>query len=160
MVSKRAAEYLAADLQSAIHELQALDNGIREMEAKREAVRIKLDLLKKAIGPDFQMEFPVSKEPQVSLSDIGAPPTADLPVTESANGGGFRTAIRGVLAESARGMRPRDVHAALVKRGVPFTGKVEPITRTYNELWRMAKNGQVRKRASLYYAALPNGAVQ
>src|SRR5207249_7813615 len=131
--------------------LQALDSGIREMEAKREAVRIKLDLLKKAIGPEFQMEFPVPKEPQVSLTDIGTAPST--PVNESTNGGGFRIEIRGVLAESARGMRPRDVHAALVKRGVPFTGKVDPTARTYNELWRMAKNGQVRKRAGLYYAA-------
>jgi hypothetical protein len=150
MVSKRAAEFLAADLRAVQQELDALDSGLREMEAKREAVRIKYDLLKKAIGPDSQGELPLPKEAQPQLSDVMAMPTQELP--QASTQGGFRVLIRGVLAEAVRGMRPRDVHVELVKRGVPFTGKLEPVTRTSQELYRMAKQGQIRKRGSLYYA--------
>lgn len=146
MVSKRAAEFLAADLKAVMQELDALDSGIREMEAKREAVRIKFDLLKRAIGPDSQAELP-------GLEDLEETPIPEDSVPQPASTqGGFRVAIRGVLTEAVRGMRPRDVHAELVKRGVPFKGKVEPVTRTYQELYRMAKHGQIRKRSGLYYA--------
>jgi len=159
MVSQRAAEYLAADVRNVIEELETLDNNIREMEAKREAVRVKLDLLKKAIGPD-QIEMSLAKDGSASLPanlDFG---TSDVSAEPSE--GGFRVAIRAVLNESTRGMRPKEILSQLVKRGVPFTGKSAPISRTYNELWRMSKIGQVRKRGSLYYAqhAATGGGVQ
>lgn len=151
MVSKRAAEFLAADLRAAEQELNALDAGIQEMEARREAVRVKLDLLREAIGLKSQGEL-LPKTTQTSIEDLIGNPTDDLPQVGTAVQGGFRLTIRGVLSEKVRGMRPRDVHAELLKRGVPFTGKVDPVTRTYQELYRMAKLGQIRKRAGLYYA--------
>jgi hypothetical protein len=151
MVSKRAAEFLAADLRAVEQELNALDAGIQEMEARREAVRVKLDLLKEAIGLKSQGEL-LPKATQTSIEDVIAKPTEELPQAAVVAPGGFRVAIRGVLAEKVRGMRPRDVHEELVKRGVPFGGKAEPVTRTYQELYRMAKLGQIRKRGSLYYA--------
>lgn len=154
MVSKRAAEYLAADLRAVQLELEALDNGLREMEAKREAVRIKFDLLKKAIGPDSQVELPLPKEASTVLTSVVPVPipTEELPHTTPVEPVGFRVAIRSVLTDAVRGMRSKDVHAELIKRGVPFKGRVEPATRTYQELYRMAKQGQIRRRAGLYYA--------
>src|SRR5579863_746468 len=107
MVSKRAAEFLAADLRAVIQELEALDNGIREMEAKREAVQLKATLLKRAVGPESQGELPLPKNPQASLAEVVPPPTAELPQNGSGGPGtGFRSAIREVLAEAVRGMRP------------------------------------------------------
>jgi hypothetical protein len=151
MVSKRAAEFLAADLRAVEQELNALDAGIQEMEARREAVRIKLELLREAIGPKAQGEL-LPKATQTSIEDLIGKLPEELPQSAVVAPGGFRETIRGVLSEKVRGMRPRDVHAELLKRGVPFSGKVEPVTRTYQELYRMAKLGQIRKRGSLYYA--------
>jgi hypothetical protein len=133
-------------------ELQAIEAGLRDLEARKEAVGIKLDLLKKAIGTDIQIDMPPNSAHQSGMNGHAAevPKVSHDGGSSQIEGGGFREAIRGVL--SSKGMRPREVHAELVKRGVPFNGKVEGPTRTNNELWRMAKKGQIRKRAGLYYA--------
>jgi hypothetical protein len=69
----------------------------------------------------------------------------------SGNGTGLRAAIRSVLAGTPKGLRPREVTAALEGRGVTASGTLPLGTRVTNELWRMAKGGRLRKVSGRYY---------
>lgn len=159
MTSKRALEYLAADLKNIEADLQTLESSISELEAKREAALIKRRLLMDALGDagtellkELDKMPPAVVIPTAVNGARGYQEPGSGQPEEISETGGFRAAIRSVLGDAKRGMKPKDICAELVKRGVPFTGKVLPLTRTYNELWRMSKKGQLKKRATLYYA--------
>jgi hypothetical protein len=150
MVSKRAAEHLATEYRETLAKLSTLDNEIAELDGKREAHRIKLDWLKTQVDPSAIQGLP-SPAAELPAKPVAAQPGGDT-TSDDGTPRGLRYAIRAVLKNASRGMRPRDIHGELVKRGTAFSeGKSPPLTRTHNELYRMSKVGQIRKRGSLYY---------
>jgi hypothetical protein len=148
MISRRAAEHFAAEYRETQVKIATLDNEIAELDGKREAHRIKLDWLKSQIEPVLQdISSPAAELPGVQTPAKSGGENAHVEVSH-----GLRHSIRAVLKTASRGMRPRDILEELVKRGVTFSeGKSSPDVRTYNELYRMSKVGQIRKRGSLYY---------
>ena len=143
--SKRALEFLAQDMREAQAEIAELDAQLTDLQAKREAKAIKLESMKRLLGPMAQVEIPLPPQPDVSDANGSA---------DHATHGAFRGAIRGVLRDATRGMRTRDVYNALQARGAManYSGKADPVIRTSTELYRMAKVGQIKKRGKLYYA--------
>jgi hypothetical protein len=116
------------------------------------------EILKTAIGPQAEIPAPATVIGQAATNATSGQINGVAAITESPDssvgdaGHGLRYSIRAVLRVANRGMRPRDVHGELVKRGTEFSeGKSSPLTRIYNELYRMSKVGQIRKRGSLYY---------
>ena len=69
---------------------------------------------------------------------------------------GFRASIRGILANEPN-VRPCTVIAALVDAGFVAGGKTTLETKVYNELYRMAKNGLLRKSKAGRYSLVGGG---
>ena len=115
-------------------------NGIRawfpDRGFKRDTLLEKLDELKIAVS---QMDL---------MADMGI--EADRPSPSV----GFRDAVREILRDVGKGMRPRDVTLELKKRNFPYTAKTDMNVRVSNELHRMVNSNQIRKRGKLYYSLI------
>ena len=145
-LSKGASEVLELDIRSIELELSQTDTQIKQMEARREALTYKRDLLRKAVG---HVDLIGSTGTPATTSAInGASHSEESPFVAT----GFRASIRMVLKDNAKGMRPREVYNELAKRGIAYSGKTDPVIRTSTEMWRMEKTGQVRKSRGLYFA--------
>ena len=149
MISRRAAQHFVAEYRETQVKIATLENEIAELDGKREAHRIKLDWLKSQIESVIDQDI---SSPVAELPGVQVPTKSNGEKAHDEIAHGLRHSIRAVLKSASRGMRPRDILAELVKRGVTFSeGKSSPDVRTYNELYRMSKVGQIRKRGSLYY---------
>jgi hypothetical protein len=156
-LNERTASYLAEEVRKAQAELELARTQSREAQAREEAAQIKLEALQGAMGPGAPSGVPTfitpstgqatffGELPQVQVTTIPAGPTF-----------GFREAIRLVLGDaSPKGLRAGDVYDRVAARGIVYKGKTDPKLRTGNELRRMVREGQARKRGKLYYARLP-----
>lgn len=85
---------------------------------------------------------------------------SEVPAQDGQTGGtafqqlGFREAIRTVLREARRGMKPAEVTDELRRRGWESDAaqKTSLSTRVSNDLFRMKRAGKVRKKGPRYYA--------
>lgn len=162
-ISERTASYLAEEVRKAQAELELARTQTREAQAREEAASIKVEALRAAIGPgapasNTHTETFTLTVPATQRALFGSPPKAFEGKAEPTFG--FREAIRLVLGDAHKGLRVAEVHEGVVARGIVYKGKTEPKLRTGNELRRMVREGQARKRGRLYYARLPGaGAV-
>lgn len=82
---------------------------------------------------------------------------AETPAAEPAQGLGLRAAIRGVLSTVSGGMKPREVTLRLKATGFRPSGKGDLGLRVNGELWRMHRNGLLRKTRGGYMLPKESG---
>jgi hypothetical protein len=157
-LNERTASYLAEEVRKAQLELETLNAQVREAEFRREAGQIKLEALQSALGPGAPNGGAAAQDTHKGQTTL-FPGTGSMSMTGVlANAAGvtvgFRDAIRVVLTDAPKGLRPTEVYKKLTERGVVYKGKTDPTNRTGNELRRMVREGHARKRGKLYYALL------
>jgi len=92
-------------------------------------------------------------EPQPHLPGVEAI-KAEVPPRQSLSELGVRDAIRAVLASAgARGLKPAAVTKSLSRGGYDVDGSTNLGTRVRNEMWRMAKKGELGKTDGRYFLA-------
>ncbi len=146
-----ATEMIAAQINAMDSELEQLDRQIAHYQARREAVV----LMKKALEP-------LIPKAGSSAPAGGSETVKPVPVPSSVprtGNTGFREALRDVLRDNPKGLKPREVVQELEARGdlAKYTGTVEPSVRVHNELYSLRKRGSVLRRSGRYSLATENG---
>jgi hypothetical protein len=95
-------------------EHDALGRELEPLIARRQQVAQKLELVQRLIAVERDPAFPETAPP-ADASSPSSPPRA--------NGNQIQTAVHAILQENGRPMHIRDIHAALIERGVPIPGK-------------------------------------
>ena len=93
-----------------------------------------------------------SKDKPKEMIGSAAPSATNDDHSGSFSSTGFREAVRKVLRDYPKGLRPAEVLAELKKRGdlVKLTGKSKPASRVHNELYTMRKSGVLSRRGGRY----------
>jgi len=149
-------QYIGQDLDTCRQEIQRIDEQMEQFRAKREALVFRLDNLSSAYEK-AKAESEAQVGSTANQQDLGANETRVDPASTAymssgtLEGLGFRDAVRQVLADASKGMRPKEISKAMIDRGYKYDGKTELSARMANELSRMTKSHSVRKRGHLYY---------
>ena len=136
MSNQTTLKFIQLDIAAYEREITQLGDQIKFLTGKREALEFKLKTLKKAVAT------------------LGGGKSAITTVIENASplaGVGFRDALRIILNDATKGLRPRDIASELTRRGFRYEASTDLSTRISNELYRMKKSGHVKKRGNLYY---------
>lgn len=152
-------KYIEQDLEACRVEIARIDEQMVQFKAKREALVFRLEHLATA----FDKEKAQSVSPQAELLDElpdsgsgmlkkGSSREAAYMTSGTLEDLGFRDAVRQVLADASKGMRPKEIVVAMQTRGFNYSGKTDFSARMANELSRMVRSRGVRKRGHLYYS--------
>ena len=93
-----------------------------------------------------------------SISSSSEPTASDSSQPDgkpSLRGMGFRDAMRAVMKNSARGLRPRDIARELRNSDFEYTAAVAIGTRVSNELYSLKRSGEIRRTQGGYYRLAP-----
>lgn len=69
----------------------------------------------------------------------------------------FREAVRTIIKNSDRSLRPKEITSKLQNSDFEYTGKVDLYLRVGNELGNLKKTGKIRSHKSLYRLAQEGG---
>jgi hypothetical protein len=162
-----ATETVAAQIAGLEGEVKRIDEQIAALQARREGMVMMQEALRPLVDPARHtvtvtgnksiLSFEAASMAVLNTSLIGksvykiAAPTGTVT--------GFRDAVRQVLRDNPKGLRPRQVLFELDRRGelARYTGKVKPSVRVHNELYLLRKSGEVLKRGGSKYAIRQEG---
>jgi hypothetical protein len=144
MPSALATDVVEAQLVGLGAEIARIDGEIESLKARREGVKMMQKALARLV--------PKRITPGTGTLQVGQ--TAPLPmIGRRGNAGtGFREAVRKVLRDNPRGLRPAEVLAEMKRRGelATYTGKTKLGARVQNELYAMKRSGSVSKQDDRY----------
>jgi len=120
----------------------------RELEGERERLKRRMSAIDQLLAEDKidHLNAVVMGSPEVAANGNGDDGFSDL---------GLRDAARKVLEDNnGRGLKPKAVVERMEALGFKSqTGATTPlITRVRNELWRMARRGELRSNKGAYFA--------
>lgn len=144
-INPAALKYLENDVAQLKHEIAAIEENMKSLEARREVSKFKLSMFQEQI----KKHGPAQKDVTNAKSSL---------MVGSLDGLGMRDAMRRVLSQAPRAMKTGDIADAILSAGFHYTAATDIKTRISNELSRMANNGQVRriKRHGKLFFTLPN----
>jgi hypothetical protein len=161
--NKLAADMVAQQIATYDQEIERLDEQVRHLEARKEAV----GMMRRALLPLVAESKGQLSLVRVELDDVkignglfapqnmvGAPVATDIAKTvHHPTSTGFAAAVRTVLRDAPKGMKPAKVAEEMKVRGsaATYTGKTPFNTRVGNELHRLMKSGEVIRRSGRYY---------
>lgn len=141
--------FLQQDMEAATVEIDRLRKQIEVYRAKVEAEQLKVDFLRNLVSSEKAPAAKVGKK--VNGANVTGEHDQHVSPVPSTNAKtGFRDAIRTVLRNSSKGMRPKDVTRDLRRIEFEYKGPNLP-TRVANELYRMRRVGMATKRGEFYY---------
>jgi hypothetical protein len=156
-----ATEVVAAQIAGLDAEIARIDEQVANLKDRREGVV----LIKEALLP---LVAHVSHRHITGTGAIGAPAVmvasangrvsvtgvvgSVVDAVHPPNATGFRAAVRKVLRDNPKGLRPSEVLQELEKRGelVRYTGKSKPSDRVHNELYVLKKAHVIVRRNNRY----------
>jgi len=162
--AKLASDMVAQQIALYDQETERLNDQIKHLEARKEAVqmmrRALLPLVAESKG-QLQLVKVDLDEDKVGNGGVPLPANAaEMPlVNEIAKtihhptSTGFAAAVRSILRDYPKGIRPNNVAEQMKARGssATYTGKTPFNTRVGNELHRLMKAGEVGRRSGRYY---------
>jgi hypothetical protein len=150
MTDETTLKFIQQDIEQCEDEIAQIRAQIEFLTSKRQALDFKLKALKDAAATldTGGKTIEVTIGDTVAASDSMSATVTRAPLLDV----GLREAIRRILRDSASGLRPRDIVAELARRGFRYEATTDLSTRISNELFRMKRSGQVRKRGKLYYS--------
>jgi ABC-type transport system involved in cytochrome bd biosynthesis fused ATPase/permease subunit len=169
--NRMAADMVAQQIALYDQEIERLNEQVNHLEARKEAVVMMRKALTRLIAESNGQLSLVSQEggngtgtlPTPELAMMAAMPTMTVAVAPIANdiaktvhhptSTGFAAAVRDVLREAPKGLKPSKVAEQMKTRGTAatYTGKTPFNSRVGNELHRLMKAGEVGRRSGRYY---------
>jgi hypothetical protein len=156
--SQIATETVAAQIAGLDAEVTRIDEQIAALTARREGIV----MMQEALRPLVQQRAGAALttvQANTPLPMVAA--TGDK--TSTGTSTGFRAAVRNVLRDHPKGLKPAEVVLELGRRGdlTRYTGKVKPSVRIHNELYVLHKAGALARRNGKYMIPTPppSGAV-
>jgi hypothetical protein len=146
-----ATDVVAAQIAGLDAEVVRIDEQIAVLKARREGIV----MMKGALEPLLtnrpnaaQLALPVGDGQTTPLAMIASSADQASPTS----GTGFRDAVRKILRDFPKGLRPAEVVAELGRRGelVRYTGKAKPSVRVHNELYVLRKSGAITRKGHKY----------
>jgi hypothetical protein len=155
-----AAETVLAQIAGLDGECARIDEQIKHLSARREGIM----MMKHALTPLVAGRINGTGVVHVGVANIVEPNDTPAMIgskasqatnddhTGHSNSTGFREAVRKVLRDYPKGLRPAEVLEELKKRGelAKLTGKSKPASRVHNELYTMRKSGALSRRGGRY----------
>jgi hypothetical protein len=152
-----ATEVVVAQIAGLDAEIARIDEQVANLQARREGVL----MIKNALTPLVPQRItPGTGALQMDVG-LGTPAVMVASAAFAANGEralphptstGFRAAVRAVLRDNPKGLRPAEVVKELERRGelVLYTGKAKPSVRVHNELYSLHKSEAIARRGGRY----------
>jgi hypothetical protein len=158
---KLAADMVAQQVAAYDQEIERLRENIAGLEARREAVQMMRNALLTIIGgsklpPVEKTETHGNSSIAGSNAAVSAPVPISGDITKTIHhptSTGFADAVRSVLRDAPKGMKPRQVAEEMKTRGTAatYTGKTPFGTRVGNELHRLMRNKEVIRSSGRYH---------
>jgi hypothetical protein len=165
MIQKQlTSDIVASQIASLDAEITRIDESIAHAQTRKEAIL----LMKNALLPLVSTQSPAAKAAAKKALGSGNGSSGNVNVAltgavMSLSGGivtathhptstGFRDALRGVLRDHPKGLRPREVVKEMEARGemARYTGKASPATRVANELYDLLNRKVLSRRGGRY----------
>lgn len=132
------------------HRLQALKSHQSKLRAERDDVRSqKQQLAAEEAVIELQLSA-VEKDLSQKSANSTTVTSNKLNGQLSLKGMAFREAVRTIIKNSNRGLRPKEITSKLQNSDFEYTGSVYMYLRVGNELANLKKAGKIRGRQGLY----------
>jgi hypothetical protein len=140
-------EIVAAQIRRLDEDLAVLDKQLSGLTQRKEAIL----MMKKVLQPLIAAKAhnPAAKAQKSSTVIQSGKAVTEAPSSVNT---GFRSAVRGVIREHPKGLKPAELIKVLGERGelAKYTGKIKASDRVYSELWALKKSGAISKRHGRY----------
>ncbi len=140
-ITQEALKLLLSDIAQMDHDIEAIEENIRSLEARRDAFVFKRDLFRQ----ELKKHGAYDKLTRKTNGRVGDQLTASGTATGSLHDAGMRDAIRSVLSSSKVSLQTGEIAQRMLDGGFQYDASTPLKTRLSNELSRMARTGHVRK---------------
>jgi hypothetical protein len=124
-------------------DLEDVRSQQQQLSAEEEVIELQLTAVELQLGNNVASRLPLRGNSKSEDSRQG-----DFMLI--LKGMGFRDAMRAVMRDSGRGLRPKDIAQALRRSDFEYTATVNISTRVSNELYNLKKAGHVKRNKGLY----------
>lgn len=129
-----------------------VQRDIQQLIAEQEVIELQLTAVEKHLGNNSGGSITLTAK-GVTDSPLPVKMTRSL----SLKGMGFREAVRTIIRNSDRSLRPKEIADRMKRSDFEYTGKVKLYTRVGNELSNLKKAGEIRRNKGLYRLAQEGG---
>lgn len=125
-------------------DLDDVQTQMQHLTAEQEVIELQLTAIEKQLDKNGASSISLAAVSHTPLQSNGQP---------SLKGMGFREAMRTIMKNSGRGLRPRDIIREMERSDFDYTASTDLSKRISNELYSLKKAGNIHSNKGLYRLA-------